>query len=460
MPPPNITGQLHLGHALFLTLQDIQTRAQMILGNDALWLPGTDHAGLATHAKILESMTERGLDPADEAAYAATGWAWKDRFHARITQQIKRMGAACDWSKERFTLDEGYQVSTREAFRRMMALGGLSQRDGQWYLDMAAHAAPLIEAIEDGTITIRPEGPKNELLSMLRHIEPWCLSRQIGWGLRMPLIHREGEACYHAPGDPIPDGWTEETSTLDTWFLSALWPFATLGWPESTPDLARYYPAAWMESADDILFFWLARMLMIGHALTGQWAFRDIFLHGIIRDKHGRKMSKSLGNGLDPLDLIQIKGTDALRWMLATRAEPGLDMKFNPADLNVEARLINKIWQAGRFLSQYPASLGTWADHPEEQALDAMTERWKAALADHAFPRLARDLQRSFTDEFCSRWLEGSKEDLAQGDRALAALGHRLFRRYLTLFHPFLPFLTCELDRLLNPGLVADETLM
>jgi valyl-tRNA synthetase len=457
MPPPNITGQLHLGHALFLTLQDIQTRAQMIQGHDALWLPGTDHAGLATHAKILETLAEQGQDPTDEAAYAATGWAWKDRYHARITHQIKRMGAACDWSKERFTLDAAYQASTREAFRRLLDQGGLTRRDGQWYLDMAPYAAPLLAALDDGTIAITPEGPKNELRAMLQHIEPWCLSRQIGWGLRMPLIYRGDAARYHAPGDPIPEGWTEETATFDTWFLSALWPFATLGWPEQTPELARYYPAAWMESADDILFFWIARMLMLGQTLTGQWAFRDIFLHGIIRDKHGRKMSKSLGNGLDPLDLIASKGTDALRWMLATRAEPGLDLKFNPADLAIEARFINKIWQAGRFLAQYPAAdRGTWGDHPEEQALDALTTRWRAGMAEQAFPRLARDLQRHFTEDFCGRWIEGAKAGLAQGDTALAALGHRLFHRYLALLHPFLPFLTCELDSRLWPDLDTD----
>jgi valyl-tRNA synthetase len=453
MPPPNITGQLHLGHALFLTLQDIRTRGEIIQGRDALWLPGTDHAGLATHAKIIETMAQQEQDPSNETDYLATGWAWKDRYHARITHQMRRMGAACDWTQERFTLDDAYLASAREAFRRLIAGGNLSHRDRQWYLAMEDLAAPLIEAIEDGTILITPAGSKNELLGMLRHIEPWCLSRQIPWGMKMPLA-TNGDLWRYQDG-PSTDGWEDTTDTLDTWFLSALWPFASLGWPHQTPQFERYYPGAWMETGDDILFFWCARMLMLGKNLTGEWPFREIFLHGIIRDSKGRKMSKGLGNGIDPLDCIASKGTDALRWMLATQAEPGLDMKFNPATLNIESRFINKIWQAARFLAQYPPiDIGERGETSEERGMEDLTKEWKIDLQSNAFPRLARKLQKSFTEEFCGSWIERSKNSLSDGDEQLQALGYRIFKRYLTLLHPFLPFLTSELQERLKliPG--------
>ena len=443
MPPPNITGQLHLGHALFLTLQDIRTRFHHLNGQDALWLPGTDHAGLATHEKIKETLILEGGDPTDLDLYWQTGWAWKEKFHSRITHQMRRMGIGCNWEKERFTLDDDYQASTREAFKRCWEQGWIYEKDGQWYMDMTDLAKPLKEALASGELTIHPLKSANRLLHFLNELEPWCLSRQIPWGMPMPLKYNEGkwqlDEGDHTPGEKC-------TDTLDTWFLSSLWPFASLGWPHKTSDFEQYYPGTWMETGEDILFFWCARMWMMGTFLTGSWPFTHIFLHGLIRDANNQKMSKSLGNGIDPLDMIDQFGTDALRWHLAFRAEPALDMKFKPEALKQDAAWLNKIWQAGRFLDQFgpPSEL---SEIPED-----LKQLW-ASLAEEIqadrYPSACRRLQSAFRDEFCGRWIEQHKMSLREGNTLDLQEGWTRFHALLTMLHPFLPFLTTELhDRL------------
>ena len=455
MPPPNITGQLHLGHALFLTIQDIATRHRLQRGDDACWIPGTDHAGLATHEKLTAYLISQGLDPTDPGLYDQQARAWKERFHARITTQMRAMGIACDWTKERFTLDASYQDSMRHAFSQLAHRAQLHRRDGQWYLDMREAARALLEAIDQGEIRITPATATGRLRHFLENIEPWCISRQIRWGWRLPLLH-DGQGSWQLddhPDRPAPPGWIREQDTADTWLLSSLWPLALLGWPHDQEAMARYFPAAWMETGEDILFFWCARMLMTGWLLTGQWAFRDIWLQGLIRDKHGRKMSKSLDNGIDPLELTDKHGTDALRWMLATRAEPGLDMRFNPADLSAEAKFINKLWQAARFFDLCPPlATGDWSDHEDELALDALTDTWDQGLLGCRFAATARALQSHFRDDFCSGWIERNKEACQAGDPATLSLGLRLLQRYLALLHPFLPFITSEIDAQLGPG--------
>lgn len=443
MPPPNITGQLHMGHAMFLTLQDIQTRFRALIGDDALWLPGTDHAGIATHEKIRLSLSEQGLDHTDEAIYWKTGWEWKSRFHARITNQIRRMGASCDWGRERFTLDDDYQASTKEAFKRLWDAGLIYREDGQWWADMRSLAAPLIQAIESGEIEINPLSSANELLPMLRNIEPWCLSRQIPWGMRIPLKNNDGQ--WHLDEGTDTPG-ISETDTLDTWFLSSIWPIATLGWPHNTPEMARFYPGDWMETGDDILFFWCARMWMMCHFLTGEWPFKRLFLHGLIRDKHNRKMSKSLGNGIDPLEMMDQGGTDALRWHLAMRAEPARDMKFNPQLCMQDGKWINKIWQAARFLQQFgePSEIRGQACI---QDMDAITRQWADLLQADRYPDAARLIQSSFRDDFCSKWIEERKASLRNGDKELLREGWARYDRYLCLLHPFMPFLTTDLHQ-------------
>lgn len=445
MPPPNITGQLHLGHAMFLTLQDIKARFHALIGDDALWLPGTDHAGLATHEKIIQHMHDQGLDENDRQVYMATGWKWKERFHARITSQIRRMGASCDWSRERFTLDANYQQAAKEAFRRMWEAGLIYRHDSQWWADMRGLASGLIDAIEAKEININPDSSANELLGMLRNIQPWCLSRQIGWGMPIPLKFYDGQWLFDE-GDSIPG--TPETATLDTWFLSSLWPLATLGWPCATPDLDRFYPGEWMETGDDILFFWCARMWMMGYFLTGKWPFNKLFLHGIILDKHGRKMSKSLGNGIDPLDILDQYGADALRWHLTMRADPARNMKFNLQSCTADAKWLNKIWQAGRFLAQFGS--------PDEASppldMSSLTSQWRDLLLADRYPDAARLLQSAFRDEFCSGWIEANKQELRDGCRQTLTQGWARYRHYLALLHPFLPHLTTDLHRRLWEG--------
>lgn len=443
MPPPNITGQLHLGHAMFLTLQDIKTRHQALQGGDALWLPGTDHAGLATHAKILDELSAHGQDPTDLAAYWATGHQWKERFHQRITTQMKRMGIGCDWSKERFTLDEQYQASARHAFALCWKQGWIYRANDQWYMDMRQLAAPLLAALDSGELTITPQKSANKLRSFLTNLEPWCLSRQIPWGLPMPLKFHQGiwllDEGDTTPGTPSPD-------TLDTWFLSALWPFASLGWPQHTPDFEKFYPGIWMETGEDILFFWCARMWMMGKFLTGRWPFTHIFLHGLIRDKDNKKMSKSLGNGIDPLEIIDQFGADALRWHLASRAQPALDMKFNPEALKQDAAWLNKIWNAGRFLQQF----GAPHIQPCPPHLQHLREELNGLLEQDKFPDAARLLQRAFRDAFCGQWIEHNKEALRAGNPAILSEGWTQFHHLLSLLHPFLPFMTTQLHEQLG----------
>ena len=442
MPPPNITGQLHLGHALFLTLQDIQTRFHQILGDETLWLPGTDHAGLATHEKIIESLKQEGCENPTSGENMKRGWKWKGHHHSIITNQKRRMGASCDWSKERFTLDEDYQATTRFAFKKMWDAGLIYKEGNDWFADMTTLARELISDIEKGEIDINPLSSQNELLQMLHNIKPWCLSRQILWGMRIPLkqynntyVFDEGEQTQGTP----------ETDTLDTWFLSSLWPFATLNWPHSNDNLKKFYPSNWMETGDDILFFWCARMWMMGKFLTGSYPFKRLFLHGLIRDKHGRKMSKSLGNGISPLLLLDKIGADALRWHLAIRAEPAQDIKFSEQACLNDSKWLNKIWQAGRFLSQF--------GHPHKQppntpyALEELTQKWMQALKNDEFPSCARLIQSSFREEFCGQWIETHKNTLREGNTLVLEQGWELYLHYLRLFHPFLPFLTTELHQ-------------
>lgn len=445
MPPPNITGQLHMGHAMFLTIQDIKTRFHALIGDDTLWLPGTDHAGLATHSKILEQMNDLNLNPESLDDYFNIGWQWKEKYHQRITTQIKKMGAACDWSKERFTLDEDYLASTKEAFKRCWEAGLIYHQDGQWWLNMESLAQPLREALKNKELSIQPEKSLGKLQHFLNNLEPWCLSRQIPWGMSIPLKQQEDgtwlfDESENTPGNPCPD-------TLDTWFLSSLWPFASLGWPHKTPDFNQYYQHGWMETGEDILFFWCAKMWMMGYFLTGQWPFKEIFLHGLIRDSKGQKMSKSLGNGIDPLELIEKHGTDALRWHLAIRTQPALDMKFSIEAMKQDAAWLNKIWQAARFLIQFgpPLPIQEWPEDLKKLSIDL-----NSAIEKNQFSQACQMLQKAFRDEFCGQWIEKSKESLRLGNEELRQEGWNKFSALLCLLHPFIPFITTQLHEQLG----------
>ena len=450
MPPPNITGILHMGHAYFGTLQDILTRFRRMRGDDALWLPGTDHAGLATQQKLDALMREQGLDP-DGPEFDAFAERYKAGLQGTITRQIRRIGASCDWSRETFTLDERYSRAVTEALRRCHDAGMLSRADGQWWLDMSGLAARLLQHLDAGDIRIIPEDGAKTLRHFLQEIQPWCISRQIRWGHRMPLWTLPDGSLRIADDAPAP-GAIRESNALDTWFSSALWPFATLGWPEETDDLRRYYPASLIETAGDIIFFWCARMMMMGLLLTDQLPFRTIYLHGIIRDKNGEKMSKSLGNGIDPLEIIGEYGCDAMRFALAENTTAGQDMRLWPEKFDAARAFRTKLWNAARFCLRHHERLGrppiARPSAPTGDNAELLTRFDRAAreatdaLEAFDFRQAAYTLRHFLWDDFCTWYLEAAKARIYDGDReALATLMWTLDGT-LRLLHPFIPFIT------------------
>lgn len=450
MPPPNITGKLHLGHALFLTLQDILIRHHRIQGDTTLWLPGTDHAGLATHEKIINSLDSQTID---RRTYLEEGWKWKETHHSIITSQIKKMGASCDWSRERFTLDKDYEKSCISALK--MCKDMLYFKDGQWYLNMQEAALELITAIENKEINIIPASETGQLLNFLKNIEPWCISRQIWWGQQLPIWFYGETIC----GDNycIADNIQEASiilnissenlkqceDTLDTWFLSSLWPFATLGWPEKTKDYIDFYPAQLIETADDILFFWCARMLMMGKICTNKFPFKDIYLHGIIRDSKGRKMSKSLNNGIDPLDIIDKYGTDALRWALTTHTTAGQDMKISDQEFIAAKKFTNKLWQAGKFFYQHSQRTKYKPkQYSSSDYLKNFSNEYKSGINNYEFLQISTNLQFLFKHDFCDKWIEKNKQEIFKDNLELLQEGITIYSHFLKLFHPFIPFIT------------------
>lgn len=449
MPPPNITGKLHLGHALFLTLQDTLIRYHRQCGENTLWLPGTDHAGLATDQKIKDYFKNQAIEPTKEQ-FLEKAHSWKKDFHHTITSQIKAMGASCDWTRERFTLDEQYLSSSISALKICKDNDMLYRKNNQWYLDMRSLAKELIENIRNNIITIEPITETKTLLHFLENIEPWCISRQIWWGQKIPIYSTTDDHWCIAHDKSNADMLLgtkdniQDEDTLDTWFLSSLWPFATLGWPEQTKDYSTFYPANIIETADDILFFWCARMLMMSKLCTGRYAFNKIYLHGIIRDEKGEKMSKSLGNGIDPLDIIAQYGTDALRWTLATHSSPGKDSSLNMQDFKAASQFTNKLWQAGRFIIGHAKRIGINLK-PQSHHYTLLYEfekKYHFYLKNEHFLQCSQELQYIFKHEFCDKWIEGHKQALYDNDIETAKEGIAIYTQFLLLFHPFIPFIT------------------
>lgn len=450
MPPPNITGILHMGHALFATLQDISTRYHRMKGDCTLWLPGTDHAGLATQEKLDQLMEAQGLDPhgPEFDDFAAD---YKRNLKSTITGQLRRCGASCDWGRETFTLDDRYSEAVVEALRRCHEAGMLYEADGQWWLNMEPLAARLVGHLDQGDIRIIPAGQEGTLRNFIENIEPWCISRQIRWGHKLPIWKSENriQISDKSPGD----GWEREFGCLDTWFSSALWPFATLGWPEDTEDMRRFYPAAMIETADDILFFWCARMLMMGLLLTDDLSFRTIFLHGIIRDKDGRKMSKSLGNGIDPLDIIERYGCDSMRFALAEAATPGQDMRLWDDKFQAGKALRTKIWNAARYALGHYERMGapelrlpdnlTGDDAEMVAKTNAAANEIAQALDGLSYHEAAHFMRWFIFDDLCGWYIEQTKSRLYDENdpTALQTLMWALDQA-LRMLHPFMPFIT------------------
>jgi valyl-tRNA synthetase len=458
MPPPNITGQLHMGHALFTTIQDCIIRHKRKQGYCALWLPGTDHAGIATQEKILERMTRENI-PISEDSFLKCAWDWKDTYHQTITRQIRALGCSCDWSRERFTLDATITKATHAALRICHQKGLLYRDNGEWYLQMTDSARQLARAIRSGEITINPEREAHRLLPMLDHIQPWCISRQIWWGHKLPIWFHlntwtltsslaEAKELLHTD-HPMPS-----TDRLDTWFSSSLWPFAALGWPDATPDLCTFYPASLMETGADILFFWCARMLMMGQILTQKWAFTHIHLHGLIRDAKGAKMSKSAGNGIDPQDIISQYGIDALRWGLLSATQPGLDMKLDMRIFSAGQKLCTKLWNTARYILQHPEPECT----PTED-LSILHAEMMSFLDRYQFSQGCQRLHTHLYDELSQNWLTQNRTALLQQNPQTLANAYQRLRYLLRWLHPYIPYHTEQLWGKFNRTLLISETI-
>ncbi len=652
MPPPNITGQLHMGHALDQTVQDILTRFKRMCGYEALWLPGTDHASIATEVKIVEKMkNEEGLTKADVGrdGFLERAWAWKEQYGGRIVEQLKRLGSSCDWSKEAFTMDDNLSAAVREAFVRYYEKGLIyradriinwcphcktaisdaeveykEQQSNLWYYrypvvgeddyitiattrpetmlgDTAVAVNPkdekmakfvgkmlqlpltdrIIPVVADdyceigfgtGAVKITPahdpndfelglrhnlpvirviddEGKMNEnagkyqgldrlecrkavvedldKLGLLEKIEPyahnvgecyrcgetveaivskqwfvkmktlaepaikavktkktefvpkrfekiyfnwmenikdWCISRQLWWGHRIPAYYCEDcgemvvaktapETCPKCGGNHF----RQDEDVLDTWFSSALWPFSTLGYPKKTKNLKYFYPTSVLVTAYDIIFFWVARMMFSGIEFMGEVPFNEVLIHGIVRDSQGRKMSKSLGNGIDPLLIIDKYGADALRFSLASGIAPGSDTRYTDAKTESARNFINKLWNASRFVLMninpdddltFPSRLND-ADKWILARLNDVVKEVTINLNKYEIGMAAARLYDFTWTEFCDWYIEMSKpllysKDKKEHNHAIAMLVYTL-TQILKLLHPFIPFITEEI---------------
>ncbi len=669
IPPPNVTGSLHLGHALNNTLQDILVRSQRMRGRDVLWQPGMDHAGIATQMVVERQLAEEGiaLDRGRPPAAADTRligrddfvarvWKWKERSGGSIVNQLRRLGASCDWSRERFTMDEGLSAAVRKVFVELYRKGliykdkrlinwdpklhtaisdleveqreltgklwyfrypiegmegqsitvattrpetmlgdtgvavhpadaryrhligkhcrlpiadrlipivadeyadpekgsgavkitpghdfndfevgrrhGLDtinlfdedanlnenappayrgidrvkardrvvaemerlellekaedndmtmpygDRSGvviepwlmdQWYVDAKTLAGPALEAVESGKTVFVPKNWQNTYFEWMRNIEPWCISRQLWWGHRIPAWYGPdgeifvAETAEEATADAQahygkPVALDQDTDVLDTWFSSALWPFSTLGWPEKTPELARYYPTDVLVTSFDIIFFWVARMMMMGLHFMGAAPFHTVYIHALVRDEKGQKMSKSKGNIIDPLDLAEKFGTDSLRFTLAALASQGRDIRLAEARVEGYRNFATKLWNAARY-----CQINDCAPVPGFDPKDCVltVNKWIASQADKAatdvtvaldsfkFNEAAGAIYHFAWGTFCDWYLEFTKPILADGDDAAAAETRAttawVLDQILRLLHPFMPFITEEL---------------
>ena len=658
MPPPNITGQLHMGHALDETLQDILIRWKRMSGYSALWVPGTDHASIATEAKIVEAMRKEGItkDDIGREGFLKRAWDWKAQYGGRIVEQLKKLGSSCDWSRERFTMDEGCSKAVKEVFvsyynkgliyrgeriinwcphcktsisnaevvyedqaghfwhlrypltdgsgyvelattRPETLLGdtaiavnpkderykdivgktvmlplvnreipvvadsyvdmefgtgvvkitpahdpndfevgarhdlpiinvltedakivddypayagmdryearkkivedlekggflvrvedhehnvGTCYRCGttveprvslQWFVKMKELAKPAIEAVRTGDTKFIPARFEKNYYHWMEDIRDWCVSRQLWWGHQIPafycddcgemVVTKEDSAVCPKCGKPM----RQDPDTLDTWFSSALWPFSTLGWPEQTEELKYYYPTNTLVTGYDIITFWVSRMMVAGMEYMHEKPFSTILIHGLVRDAQGRKMSKSLGNGIDPLEIIANYGADALRFMLATGNSPGNDMRFIEDKVKASRNFANKIWNAARFIMMNLPD-GFKADKlPENLNVE---DKWVISKFNTLAKEIGENLDKFelgvavqklydfIWDVYCDWYIELTKPRIAAGGETEATAQQVLvwvMKGMLKLLHPFMPFITEEIwQALVNDG--------
>ena len=652
MPPPNITGQLHMGHALDNTLQDILIRFKRMQGYNALWQPGTDHASIATEVKVTNKLKEEGIDKEElgREGFLKRTWEWKEEYGGRIVSQLKKLGSSADWDRERFTMDEGCSKAVQEVFIRLYEKGYIYQGsriinwcpvcqtsisdaeveyedqaghfwhinypivgtdkyieiattrpetmlgdtaiavhpdderykdlvgkmvllpivnkeipivadsyvdkefgtgavkitpahdpndfevgkrhnleeinilndDGtinenggkfagmdryearkaivkeleeegylvrieahehnvgthdrchttvepmvkkQWFVKMSEMAKPAIEAVKNGDLRFVPGHFDRTYLHWLENIRDWCISRQLWWGHRIPAYYCDecGEivvakempsvcpkcGCTH---------FTQDEDTLDTWFSSALWPFSTLGWPEKTEDLDYFYPTNVLVTGYDIIFFWVIRMVFSGYEQTGKCPFSDVLIHGLVRDEQGRKMSKSLGNGIDPLEIIGQYGADALRLTLVTGNAPGNDMRYSEKKIIASRNFANKVWNASRFmlmniekadLSNVSLSDLTPADKWILSKANSLVKEVTDNMEKYDFGVAVAKLNDFIWEEFCDWYIEMVKPRLYNEEDTTKAAALFTLKKVLTislkLLHPYMPFITEEI---------------
>ncbi len=666
IPPPNVTGNLHMGHALNNTLQDVMVRYNRMKGKDTLWQPGTDHAGIATQMVVERQLAAEGISRHDlgREEFIRRVWQWKEKSGGSITNQLRRLGASCDWSRERFTMDEGLSAAVRKVFvslykdgliyrdKRLVnwdcklltaisdleveqrevqghmwhirypvegredawitvattrpetmlgdtavavhpederyrdlvgahvilplvgrripivaddyadpeqgsgavkitpahdfndfevgrrhgleminifdahaclndqvpeAYRGLSREEArkriladleaqgllerteeithivpygdrsgvviepwltdQWFVDAAKLAGPAIEAVESGRIKFVPRNWENTYYEWMRNIQPWCISRQIWWGHQIPawfgpdgtiFVEETEEEALAAAADHYGEK-TElrrETDVLDTWFSSALWPFSTLGWPEDTAELARYYPTDVLVTGFDIIFFWVARMVMMGMRFMEKEPFHTVYIHALVRDEKGQKMSKSKGNVMDPLEFVDEYGADALRFTLTAMAAQGRDIKLSKSRVEGYRNFGTKLWNAARFCQMNECSI---PDGFDPGAVKTPLNRWiigevvrteraiSQALSDFRFNEAAGAAYKFIWGQFCDWYLELAKPALQGEDEAVRAETRAtaawVLEQILRLLHPFMPFITEALwQQLGKPG--------
>ncbi len=643
IPPPNVTGKLHLGHAWDTTLQDILSRYHRLKGYDVCWLPGMDHAGIATQAKVDARIKEEGFSRYDlgREKFLEKAWEWKEEYAGTIRKQWAKMGLSLDYSRERFTMDEGLSEAVRKVFVDLyndgliyqgeriinwdpeartalsnievehkeilghmyyfrykiaetgqelviattrpetmfadqaifvhpdderykdivglhainpangeelpimaddyidMSFGtavmkctpahdpndfalakkygldmpicmnpdgtmnemahkyagmdrfecrealvadfeaagvvdhieehphqvGHSERTGvivepylskQWFVRMKPLAEDVLanQEIEDQRISFVPPRFNHTFTQWLENIEDWCISRQLWWGHRIPAwTNNETGELYVGVNPPADEeNWTQDEDVLDTWFSSALWPFSTFGWPENTADLERYYPTNILVTGYDIIFFWVARMAFQARYLTHNRPFKEVLIHGLIRDKEGRKMSKSLGNGIDPMDVIADKGADSLRFFLTTNSAPGMDLRYDETKVDAAWNFINKVWNASRYVQmqldeEAPSLEGKELSQADKWILSRLNKTLESVTRNmdrYELAMVGNELYSFIWDDFCSWYIELSKAELSSDNpevrEAAKATLYTVLRAILILLSPFTPF--------------------
>jgi valyl-tRNA synthetase len=662
LPPPNVTGSLHMGHALDHTLMDALTRRKRMQGFEVLWLPGMDLAGIATQTLVEKRLAAQGSSRADlgRERFIDEVWEWKHESGGTIGAQMRRLGDGVDWSRDRFTMDEGLSRAVRTIFKRLYDAGliyraerlvnwspvlqtaisdlevkyeevegelvsfrygslddsgphivvattrietmlgdtaiavhpdddryrhlvgttlphpfqdreiivvadthvdpefgtgavkvtpahdpndfeigvrhnlampsimdtggrisgtatqfdgmdrfearvkvrealaeqgrvvaekrpylhsvGHSERSGepieprlslQWWVRVESLARAAGDAVRGGDIVIHPKSQEPRWFDWVDGMHDWCISRQLWWGHRIPIWHGpDGQSVCVGPDETPPEGWEQDPDVLDTWFSSALWPFSTMGWPDRTPELEKFYPTSVLVTGYDILFFWVARMVMFGTFVAGddaitcggargpQVPFENVFLHGLIRDEHGRKMSKSRGNGIDPLDWVELFGADALRFTLARGASPGSDLSIGEDHARASRNFATKLFNATRFALMNGAApaplpgaeLLTDADRWILGRVEEVRADVDAALDSYEFSRACEALYHFAWDEFCDWYLELAKVQIAEGVSHTTAVLAAVLDTLLKLLHPVMPFVTEVLWKQLTGG--------